>query len=120
MPASEHTYGAVVTDDAVGDVTVGADAGVTANEDVLLHLAAVAQADPRASVDIVARVCAASSFLVCEVRLGGEGVNPPPHEVRRYRVIHKQIGHSDTVPVPGDVHVYLVARDLNRKKKTVI
>lgn len=40
------TYGAVVSDDTVRDVTVGADAGVAANQNVLHHLTAVAQADP--------------------------------------------------------------------------
>ena len=103
------TYGAVVTDDTVINVAVGTDAGVAADENVLLHLAAVAQADSGSSVDVVARIRAASSLLVDEVGLGGERVDPPPHEVRRHRVIHEKVGHSDAVTVLGDVHVYLVA-----------
>ncbi len=112
----ELTYGAVVTDDTVRNVTVGADARVTADEDVLLHLAAVAQADSRPSVDVVARIRAAPSLLVNEVGLGGERVDPPPHEVRRHRVIHEEVGHSDTVTVLGGMHVYLVSQNLNRNK----
>lgn len=78
---SELTYGATVTDDTVRNVTVSTNASVAANENILLHLATVAQADPRPSVDIVARVCAASSLLVREVSLWGERVDPPPHKV---------------------------------------
>lgn len=110
------TYGAVVADDTVRNVTVSADASVTANENVLLHLAAVAQADSGPSVDVVARIRAAPSLLVDEVGLGGERVDPPPHEVRRHRIIHEKVGHSDTVTILGGVHVYLVAQNLNRNK----
>lgn len=82
--ARELTYDAVVTNDTVRDVTVGTDAGITADKNVLLHLAAMAQADTRRPVDIVARVCAAMSLLVCEVGFGGQGIDPPPHKVRRH------------------------------------
>lgn len=110
----ELTYGAIVTDDTVGNVTVSADASVAANENVLFHLAAVAQADSRPSVDVVARIRAAPSLLVDKVGLGGERVDPPPHEVRRHRVIHKKVGHSDAVTILGGMHVYLVAQNLSR------
>ena len=82
MLASKFTYNAIVADDTVRNVTVSTDAGVTANENVLLHLAAVTQADSGPSVDIVARVGAAPSLLVREVRFGGERVDPPSHKVR--------------------------------------
>lgn len=78
---SELTYGATVTDDTVGNVTVSTNARVAADKNILLHLAAVSQADPRPSVDIVPRVCAAPSLLVREVSLRGERVDPPPHKV---------------------------------------
>ena len=69
----------------------------------------MAQADSRAPIDVVARVCADSSLLVREVGLGGEGVNPSPHKVGRHRIIHEQVGYADTVAVLGDMNVYLVA-----------
>lgn len=112
----ELTYGAAVADDAVRNATVGADAGVAANQNVLLHLAAVAQADSRASVDVVARVGAALPLLVCEVGLGGDRVDPPPHNIRRHRIIHEEVGHAGAVAVPGDVHVDLVAQNLEVKQ----
>lgn len=79
---SELTYGAVVTNDSVRDATICTDAGVTANKNVLHHLAAVAEADSRSPIDVVARVRATAPFLVREVGLGREGVDPPPHQVR--------------------------------------
>ncbi|TNN53626.1 hypothetical protein EYF80_036200 [Liparis tanakae] len=103
LAGQELTYGAVVPDDAVVNVTVGADAGVGADEDVLLHLAALAQADSGPSVDVVARIRAAPPLLVDEVRLGGERVDPPPHEVRRHRVVHEEVGHADAVTVLVEV-----------------
>ena len=117
MLVGQLTYGAVVTDDAVRNVTVGPDAGVTADENVLLHLAALAQADSGPSVDVVARERAAPSLLVCEVSLRGERVDPPPHQVRRHRVIHEQVGHSNTVTILGDMHVYLVSQDLKQENE---
>lgn len=108
----ELTYGAAVADDAVRNATVGADASVAANQNVLLHLAAVAQTDSGASVDIVARVRAALSLLVREVGLRGDRVDPPPHNIRRHRIIHEEVGHPDAVAVWGDMHVYLVAQNL--------
>lgn len=105
----ELTYDAVVTDDAVINVTVSTDASVTADENVLHHLAAVAQADSRSSVDVVARIRAASSLLVNEVSLWSERVHPSAHKVRRHRIVHEKVGHPDTVTILGDMHVYLVA-----------
>ena len=110
------TYGAVVTDDTVRNITVCTNAGVAANENVLLHLAAVAQTDSGASVDVVARIRTAPSLLVDEVGLRGERIDPSPHQVRRHRVIHEKVGYSDTVAILCDMHVYLVAQDLKQYK----
>lgn len=111
----ELTYGATVTDDAVRNATVGADASVAANENVLFHLAALAQTDSGPSVDVVARVRAALSLLVCEVGLRGDRVDPPPHNIRRHRIVHEEVGHTDAVAISGDMHVYLVAQNLKVK-----
>lgn len=108
----ELTDGATATDDTIGNATVGADASVAANENVLFHLAAVAQTDSRPSVDIVARVGAALSLLVREVGLRGDRVHPPPHNIRRHRIIHEEVGHTDAVAISVDMHVYLVAQNL--------
>lgn len=75
----------------------------------------MAQADPGPSVDVVAGKRAASSLLVDEVSLGGERVDPPPHEVRRHRVVHEEVGHSDPVTILGGMHVYLVAQNLKQE-----
>lgn len=96
----------------MGNAAVSPNAGITANEDVLLHLAAVAQTDTSASVNVVTRVSAAPFLLVREVGLRSEWVKPPPHEVRRHRVVHKEVGHSDSVAIVDDIHVYVVSQDL--------
>lgn len=80
--ACELTDGAVITDDTVRDAAVGTDACVAADENILLHLAAVSQADPRTTVHIVARVSAGTPLLVCEVGLGRYGIEPSPHKIR--------------------------------------
>lgn len=98
-------------------MTVGTDAGIKANKHILLHLAAVAQADAGPPVDVVARIGAAESLLVCEVGLGREGIDPPSHEIRRHRVIHEQVRHSDTVTILSDVHVNLVTQNLNAENE---
>lgn len=112
MDTQDFTDGAVVPDDAVRNVTVGADARVVADQNVLLHLAAVAQADSGPSVDVVAGIRAAPPLLVGEVGLWSDRVDPPPYQVRRHRVVHEKVGHSDAVTVFGDVHVYLVPQNL--------
>lgn len=83
-----------------------------ANQNILLHLAAVAQADSGPSVDVMARVCAAPPLLVSEVGLWGDWVDPPPHKVRRHRVVHEEVGHADAVTIFGNMHVYLVTQNL--------
>lgn len=88
-----------------------------ADQNVLLHLAAVAQADSGPSVDVVAGIRAAPPLLVSEVGLWSDRVDPPPYEVRRHRVVHEQIGHSDAVTVFGDVHVYLVPQNLTEDER---
>lgn len=77
----EFTYGAVFPDDAVRNITVGADACVVADQNVLFHLATVAEADSGPSVHIVAGIRAAPPLLVSEIGLWSDGVNPPPYQV---------------------------------------
>lgn len=113
--ACELTDGALVPDDTVRNAAVGTNAGVAADENVLLHLAAVSQADSGAPVHVVTRVSAATPLLVREVRLGREGIEPTAHKVRRHRVVHQQVGYTDTVAIFSDMDVDLIAEDLQRQ-----
>ena len=93
-------------------MTVGPDAGAAADQDVLHHLAPVAQAHAGAPVHVVARVCARRALSVREVGLRRERVDPAADQVRGHRVVHEQVGDPSAVAVLGDVHVDLVAQDL--------
>ena len=98
-------------------MTVGPDAGAAADQDVLHHLASVAQAHAGAAVHVVARVRAWRVLAVREVGLGRERVDPAADQVRGHRVVHEQVGDTGAVAVLGDVHVDLVAQDLWPKKQ---
>ena len=96
-------------------MTVGPDAGVSTNQNVLLHLAAVPQADLGAPIDVMAGVGTPLPLLVCEVRLGGEGIDPAAYHVRGDGVVHLQVGHACSIAILCYIQVDLVAQNLERE-----
>lgn len=75
------TYGTFRPNDTIGDNAVGSNAGVSSNQNILLHLTAVPKTDPWASVHIVSGVGVVLALLVGEVGLWGEGIDPAADHV---------------------------------------
>lgn len=114
-PIRGRTDGTVCTNHGVRYSAVCADHCISADEHVLLHLAAVTQTDPRLSVHVMSGVSTAPAFVVGEVGLGCDGIDPASDHVGGHGVVHKEIRHPSPISIFSDVHVNLVPQDLKEK-----